>query len=132
MLVLQLSGQLQAQSIGSVAYQSGLPNAPSQAGAQSPGAPLQQENGATLSGTVVDKQGAVLQGAEVRLSGPACSPVQTVRSGSDGQFEFKNLQPDVYKLTVSAPGMIPFTSSQIPLSAGEFHILPSVALRFHR
>lgn len=127
-LVLQLSGQLQAQSIRSVADQSGLPNAPTQANHQSPGAPLQQKNGATLSGTVVDKQGAVLQGAEVTLSGPASSPVQTVRSGSDGQFEFKNLQPDVYKLTVSAPGMTVFRSAQIPLRAGEFHILPSVAL----
>jgi hypothetical protein len=76
----------------------------------------------------VDKQGAVLQGARVTVSGPAGFPARSVQSGSDGQFEFKGLQPNVYKLTVTAPGMITFRSPEIPLSAGEFHILPPVAL----
>jgi len=105
-----------------------LPNAPSRAGTQAPGIFSEQENGATLSGTLVDKQGAVLQGAQVTLLGPAGSPVRTVQSGSDGQFEFKGLRPNAYQLTVTAPGMITFTSSQITLSAGEFHILPPVIL----
>lgn len=107
-----------------------LPDDPSraQAAAQSPAIYSQQEGGATLSGTVVDKQGAVLQGAQVMLSGPAGSPARTLQSGSDGQFEFKDLPPNAYKLTVTAPGMITFTSSDILLRAGEFHILPPVSL----
>lgn len=47
---------------------------------------------------------------------------------ADGQFQFKGLQPNVYKLTVTAPGMTTFISSDIPLRAGEFHILPPVTL----
>lgn len=107
-----------------------LPDDPSraQAGAQSPAIDSQQESGATLSGTVVDKQGAVLQGAQVILSGAAGSPARTLQSGSDGQFEFKDLPSNVYKLTVTAPGMITFTSSDIRLRAGEFHIVPPVSL----
>jgi hypothetical protein len=118
------------QSVSFADSEATLPDAPSQAQAcaQSPAIYSQQENGATLSGTVVDKQGAVLQGAQVTLAGPAGSPARTVQSGIDGQFEFKGLQPNVYQVTVTAPGMNTFSSAQIPLSAGEFHILPPVAL----
>ena len=52
---------------------------------------------------------------------------QTVKSGGDGQFEFKGLQPSIYEVTVTAPGMIIFTP-QVSLSAGELHILPPIAL----
>ena len=127
----QLSLPLLAQqSVSLAASQEALPDAPSQAQAGTPSAaiPSQQEGSATLSGTVVDKQGDVLQGARVTLSAPAGPAVQTVQSGGDGQFEFKGLRPNVYQLTVTAPGMSTFTSSQIPLRAGEFHILPPVTL----
>ena len=65
--------------------------------------------------------GDALQGAWVKLAGPAGSPPRTVQSGTDGQFEFTGL-PNIYKLTVTAPGMSTFTSSEIPLRAGEFRI----------
>ena len=57
--------------------QTHLPDAPSdlQAGAESHEIPLQLESSvATLSGTIIDKQGALLQGAQVTLLGPAGSP----------------------------------------------------------
>ena len=130
-LLSQFSRPLLAQqSPSSAAQRAALPDAPSQApaGAQSAAAPSQQESNATLSGTVVDKRGDVLQGARVTLSGPGGSPAETVQSGSNGQFEFKGLPPNVYKLTVTAPGMSTPTSSDIPLRAGEFHILPPVTL----
>lgn len=88
----------------------------------------QQESSATLSGTVADKNGDALQGADVMLSGSAGSPVRTVQSSSNGQFEFAGLPPNVYRLTVSTPGMSTFTSSDIALRAGEFHFLPPVTL----
>jgi hypothetical protein len=88
----------------------------------------QQSGTASLSGTVVDKNGAVLEGAQVTLTGPPGSPVRTVQSGSNGQFEFTGLTPDIYKLTVNAPGMSTFTSPQIPLGADESRILPPVSL----
>jgi hypothetical protein len=51
-----------------------------------------------------------------------------VESGINGEFAFRGLPPDVYKLTVTASGMSTFTSIQIPLQAGETRILPAVKL----
>ena len=126
-LVLLLGGTLlpavvRAQETGE--YPTGL----IQASTQSSPIPSQQDSGATLSGTVMDQKGDVLEGALVVLSGPAGSHLRTVQSDSNGQFEFTSLPPNVYRLTVSAPGMSTFTSPEIPLRAGEFHILPPVTL----
>jgi Carboxypeptidase regulatory-like domain len=90
------------------------------------GANASQTAGA-ITGTVLDTNRDVLQGARVTLAGPG-SAVRTVDSGSNGQFTFSGLAPDVYRLTVTAPGMRSFTSSQIPLQTGETHILPPVTL----
>jgi len=88
----------------------------------------QQSGTASLSGTVIDKNGAVFEGAQVTLTGPPGSPVRSVQSGSNGQFEFTGLTPDIYKLTVNAPGMSTFISPEIPLHADEFRILTPVTL----
>ena len=82
----------------------------------------------SLSGTVLDTNRDVLQGARVTLTGRSGAAIQTVESGSNGQFAFKGLPPDVYKLTVTAAGMSTFTSPQIPLQAGEARIVPTVTL----
>ena len=55
------------------------------------------------------------------LAGRAGAAIETVESGSNGQFAFTGLAPDVYKLTVTAAGMNTFTS-QISLHAGEARI----------
>jgi len=70
----------------------------------------------------------MLQGARVTLSGQSGSAVRTVESGSNGQFEFTGLPPDVYRLTVTAPGMSTFSSPNVPLQAGEAYIVPAVKL----
>lgn len=88
----------------------------------------EQVGAASLSGSVVDKSGDVLQGAQVTLEGAPGSALRTVESDANGHFEFTGLTPAVYKLTVNAPGMSTFSSQQIPLHAGEFLILPTVTL----
>jgi hypothetical protein len=70
----------------------------------------------------------VLQGARVKLADPSGSVIRTVDSGSNGEFAFTGVPPGVYKLTVTAPGMSTFTSTQIPLHAGEVRIVPPVTL----
>jgi hypothetical protein len=76
---------------------------------------------------VLDTHGDVLQGARVTLADPSGSVVQSVESGNYGQFAFTALPPDVYTLSVSAPGMSTFTS-EITLHAGESRIAPAVKL----
>jgi hypothetical protein len=124
------STALAQESFSSTSQDSALPDAPQPAQATTPSGTndSQQTGTGTLSGTVLDANRNVLQGARVTLAGPSGSVIRTVESGSNGQFAFGDLAPAVYKLTVTAPGMNTFTSMQIPLHAGEFHIVPSLTL----
>jgi len=118
------------ESWNSTPCDSSLPNAPqpvqviSQPGENGPSQP----DTGNISGTVLDTRGDVLQGAKVTLAGQSGSDVRTVESGNDGQFAFTNLPPDAYRITVTAPGMNRFTSTQILLHAGEFRLVPAVTL----
>ena len=82
----------------------------------------------TITGTVLDTNQDVLQGAQVTIAGQASSATHSVKSGSNGQFEFSALPPDSYKLTVTAPGMSTFSTPEIALAAGEDRIVPAVTL----
>ena len=109
-----------------------LPDAPQPAEVTTPSqaneSQSQQTNAGGLSGTVLDTNGGVLQGARVTLADSSGSVVRTVQSGNDGQFAFTALPPDIYKLTASVPGMSTFISTQITLHAGEFRIVPPIKL----
>ena len=88
----------------------------------------QQADTGSLSGTVLDTNRNVVEGARVTLAGASGSAIGTVESGSNGQFTFTGLAPNVYKFTVTASGMSTFTSTQIPLHAGEARTIPPVTL----
>lgn len=87
-----------------------------------------QAGTATMTGTVLDTNQDVLQGARVTVAARSGSVIGNAQSGNDGQFAFNGLPPGVYKLTVTAPGMSTFTSDEIALQAGEARILPAVTL----
>jgi hypothetical protein len=87
-----------------------------------------QPSTATLTGTVLDTNHDVLQGARVTVTAQSGSVIRSAQSGNDGQFAFAGLPPDVYKLTVTAPGMSTFTSADVALQPGEARILPVVTL----
>ena len=101
------------------------PQAPS---SQKPGAPA-IAGGATVSGTVLDTNGNVIQGARVQLSeaGPPGTQ-REMKSGSTGQFAFSDLKPDTYIVTVSGDGMTPFVLKPITLGDNESLIVPNVVL----
>ena len=101
-----------------------LPDAPEPA--QIPGsAPsaTQQAAAATISGTVLDSNHDVLPGARVIAVGQSTSAIGSVEAGSNGQFAFTGLPPDIYQLKVTAPGMNTFTSSEISLHEGETRLV---------
>lgn len=113
---------------------SALPNAPdsqapslpsSDAAAQSP-APGASS---TISGTVVDRNGAVVQGAHVALSKQgAQAALRTSTSTATGAFAFEGLEPGVYTVTISGDGMSTFVSQPIALQAGQPVIVPNAVL----
>jgi Carboxypeptidase regulatory-like domain len=58
----------------------------------------------TVSGVVVDSQGAVIGDAAVQLSNPSTGQALNAKSGKDGDFIFPELTVGVYQLTVSISG----------------------------
>lgn len=122
------------ESLGSTSGVNALPNAPQPTGpsVDESGQSAKGDNPAvetgSISGTIVDPNGDVLLGAQVTLSGPSRSEKRTSISGNDGQFSFNSLPPGVYKVAVTGPGMIPFTSSPVSLHAGEVLFVPPVTL----
>src|SRR5260370_14073904 len=61
-------------------------------------------------GTIFDSTGAVLTGADVKLTNVGTSISQNVKSGSDGAYRFSLVPPGTYELDVKASG---FTEKQI-------------------
>ena len=128
--ILQRSTAHAQESSTATVHSSILPNAPQPAQATSQAGEKRslQTGTANISGTVLDTNRDVVQGAKVTLTGQAGSDVRTVESGSDGQFAFAGLPPGVYRITVTARGMNGFVSAQIPLRASEVRLLPAITL----
>jgi len=118
---------LAQQNFGSAASDSALPDAPQP---QQNSEPIisQQSGDSSITGTVLDSNRDVVQGARVSLAGSGGSALRTVESGSNGQFSFTELPPDVYTITVTAPGMKAFSSPQLSLSAGQAQIVSAITL----
>jgi hypothetical protein len=58
---------------------------------------------ASITGTIVDKDGAVIPNASITLSQPG-QPTEKTQSGSNGTFTFPNVAPGPFELTADAPG----------------------------
>lgn len=104
-----------------------LPDAP-RPQATAPTSESQQTDAASITGTILDTNHRVLQGAQITLESASGSALRTVTSGDTGQFSFSGLLPESYKITVTAPEMSAYTSPEIVLRAGEFHILPPILM----
>jgi hypothetical protein len=59
---------------------------------------------ASLSGTVQDSTQAAIPGATVTLTNTATQAVRTAHSGSTGTYQFSELPPGTYNLSVTAKG----------------------------
>jgi len=81
----------------------------------------------TISGTVLDRSGAVVSGAQLKLAHGNQSPGEEARSGNDGQFSFANITPGPFQITVTSAGFEPQAFSGT-LHSGEFYIVPPIAL----
>jgi hypothetical protein len=106
------------------AADAGLPDAPQSQIAPASGLPEEARN-ASIHGTVKDRDGAVYQGVEISLNGPA-SPIST-QTDANGRFLFENLPAGLFKLTVSAQGFATQTVS-VQLHASESLEVPSITL----
>jgi Carboxypeptidase regulatory-like domain len=95
--------------------------------AQPPQAQADTPSRGTIKGTVVDRTGAVVAGARVRLTHEDQSTSQDAQSDNDGQFSFTNVAPGPFQVSVAATGFAAQSSSGT-LHPGEIYTVPPIAL----
>jgi carboxypeptidase family protein len=81
----------------------------------------------TISGVVVDPSGATVAGARVELREEGRSTNEVAKSGDDGRFNFGNVAPGSFQLTVVAEGFAAQTLSG-KLQEGEMYDAPRISL----
>ena len=74
-----------------------------------------QSGTTSLRGTVTDPSGAAVPGANVTLSNGERGFTRTVQSGGSGEYEFLQLQPGKYQLTVEMSGFRKAEKKEIQL-----------------
>ena len=62
------------------------------------------QSSTSLRGHITDASGAVIPHADVRLVQVSTGTSRSGKSNAEGLYEFPQLQPGTYNLTVSAPG----------------------------
>lgn len=85
---------------------------------------------ATVSGTVLDSNGSVVEGAYVALESASGKVIFTMTSGVNGEFNFTGLPPGVFKVTVSVPrdGWGTYTSPEFQLHPRDFQLVTGVVV----
>lgn len=78
---------------------------------------------ANITGTVTDVNGDTLSGATVVLQGPGLKDSRKVLSDDNGFFEFKQLDPGTYRVTITAQEFADWTSPDLVLNPGQYLIL---------
>jgi len=81
----------------------------------------------SISGTVVDQSGAVLAGAQVKLTAIDEKRSLSAQSGTDGQFFFPKVDPGNFQIAITSAGFEMKTLSGT-LRAGEVETLPQIAM----
>ena len=96
---------------------------------QPPPAPQPAQSAAgVISGTVLDTNQDVVQGAKITLEFDGQTRI--AHSGSDGQFTFEGLSAGDYRLKASGNGLSTYTSANIHLAPNGSVILPAITLAF--
>ncbi len=121
------------QNSAAVTATAELPNAPAVgsgvvAAGQDPSSQSANQGSCTITGTVLDSNGDVIQGAHVVLTSRSGALKREMLSGSDGQFAFAPLPAGSYKVTLSATHLGTWTSRWLTLHPQQTRIMPPVVL----
>jgi Carboxypeptidase regulatory-like domain len=82
----------------------------------------------SISGQVVDAQGALISGAHIQLTRPDVTSAQQTLSSSDGHFIFSQVAPGAFTLSVSLPGFVAASFSSVLLPGQTLEVQP-IALK---
>ena len=86
------------------------------------------EGSASVAGTVIDASGASVPGAEIGLTHEDGAQLHTMVSDANGEFNFANILPGSYLVTVNAQGFAPFSSTEFVVAARQAYEVPDVLL----
>jgi hypothetical protein len=97
--------------------------------AQTAAAPqtVDPQSAGTISGTVIDKSGAALVGATVKLTRGDVALAPDLLTGDDGQYSFTKIAPGAYQITATANGFTTGTSTGT-LNAGQTLAVAAITL----
>jgi len=76
-----------------------------------------------IADTVVDVNDDAVSGASVVLESPVLGDPRTIVSDDNGFFEFDDLDPGIYNVSISAKGFANWTSPAIIVKPGQYVIL---------
>jgi Carboxypeptidase regulatory-like domain len=76
-----------------------------------------------ITGTVIDVNNDAVPGASVVLESVLLRNPRTVESGDNGFFEFDDLDPGIYTVSINAKGFANWTSPAIIVNPGQYVIL---------
>ncbi len=82
----------------------------------------------SLSGRVVDQQGASVAGASVAITEPDKNVTVNVKTNDQGEFGAAGLNPGIYTVTVEAQGFKKLTQARIQLDANDKLAIGNLAL----
>lgn len=82
----------------------------------------------TVSGSIVDRSGAVVLGTEVKLTNEATGVGRSVQTNETGGFVFAAVPPGGYALSIEATGFRPVRRSGIVVTANERVALGAIEL----
>jgi hypothetical protein len=83
------------------------------------GLTFSQSATSSLRGSVTDPKGAVVQGATVTLSNPATGFSRATTSGTDGVYQFLEVPPATYTLTVAVAGFATVKREKVTLQVSQ-------------
>ena len=68
------------------------------------GSAIAQSNRGGITGTVLDKEGAVIPGAKVTVTNLGTNQKQTLTSSGTGSYSVSSLEPVLYRVSAEATG----------------------------
>jgi hypothetical protein len=84
--------------------------------------------GATMTGTLYDQNGAVIAGADVKISRPHSDEGVFVRTNDEGRFSLVGLPSGIYNLLITSPGFKELKVSDVKLAEGQVAVLEATLL----
>jgi hypothetical protein len=78
-----------------------------------------QSANTSLRGTITDPKGAVMQGATVTLANPSTGFSRSTKSADDGVYQFLEVPPATYTLTVTVAGFATLKQDHVTLQVSQ-------------